>query len=96
MLRTAVLIVAALIAAAGVTLILIGGAAWPAGVQLTVLGLLFVAAVLFERWRYTKNFVKKGGQWQPTGERFTDPTTGVLTEVYYNAQTGQRDYREVR
>jgi hypothetical protein len=34
------------------------------------------------------------GQWQPTGERFNDPTTGQVVEVYYNPQTGERDYRE--
>lgn len=96
MLRTALLIVAALVAACGVIVIVLGGSAWPGGAYLTFLGGLFLVAVLFERWRYTKNLVQRGGQWHPTGERFTDPTTGTLTEVYYNAQTGQRDYREVK
>jgi hypothetical protein len=30
--------------------------------------------------------------WPDTGERFIDPTTGRLTQVRYNPQTGERAY----
>jgi len=96
MLRTAVIVVAALVALTGIVLIFFAGPLWPIGVQLTCVGLLFLFGALFERWRYVKNVSRASAGWQPTGERFTDPTTGVLTEVFYNAQTGQRDYRETK
>jgi hypothetical protein len=57
-------------------------------------GLVIVGAILFERSGYRSNADRTQGRWQPTGERFNDPTTGQVVEVYYNPQTGERDYRE--
>jgi hypothetical protein len=60
---------------------------------LAVNGSILLCAMFLERKRYHTP-VDQTGYWQPTGERFVDPTTGCLTEVFYNATTGERDYRE--
>jgi len=62
---------------------------------LAVNGIILVSAVLLERKRYRTRVDRTRGHWQPTGERFVDPTTGRLMEVSYNTATGERDYREV-
>jgi hypothetical protein len=56
--------------------------------------LLITGGILFERSGYRSQVNRTLGKWQPTGERFNDPTTGQVVEVYYNPQTGERDYRE--
>ena len=58
-------------------------------------GFILVSAVLLERKRYRTRVDQTQGHWQFTGERFVDPTTGRLMEVFYNTATGERDYREV-
>src|ERR1700730_10005736 len=62
---------------------------------LAVNGFILVSAVLLERKRYHTRVDRTQGYWQPTGERFVDPTTEQLMEVFYNTATGERDYREV-
>jgi len=62
---------------------------------LAVNGFILVSAVLLERKGYRPRVDQTQGHWQPTGERFVDPTTGRLMEVFYNPTTGERDYREV-
>jgi len=64
-------------------------------VYLAVNGVILVSAVLLERQRYHTRVDRNQGYWQPTGERFVDPTTERLMEVFYNRATGERDYREV-
>jgi hypothetical protein len=64
-------------------------------VYLAVNGLILVSAMLFERQRYRMRVDQTQGSWQPTGERFVDPTTERLMEVFYNPATGSREYREV-
>jgi hypothetical protein len=54
-------------------------------------GVIVVAAVVFERGRYRPP-ASPGGRWQETGERFVDPSTGILMKVRYNPQTGAREY----
>lgn len=63
---------------------------------LAVNGVIMVGAMLFERERerYHARIDSTQGKWQPTGERFVDPATSQLMEVYYNPTTGERDYRE--
>ena len=61
---------------------------------LAVNSLLIVGGILFERRGYRPHVSQSGGNWQKTGERFVDPTTKREVEVYYNPQTGERDYRE--
>jgi hypothetical protein len=68
--------------------------AWLA-VYLAVNGVVLVSAVLFEHKRYQRQVDRTRGSWQPTGERFVDPTSGQLMEVLYNRATGERDYRAV-
>ena len=62
---------------------------------LAVNGIILVSAVFLERKRYRTLVDRTQEHWQPTGERFIDPTTGRLMEVSYNTATGERDYREV-
>ena len=63
-------------------------------IYLAINGLVIIGAILFERSGYRTNADRTQGRWQPTGERFNDPTSGQIVEVYYNPQTGERDYRE--
>src|SRR2546426_8664150 len=63
-------------------------------IYLAINGLLITGAILFERSGYRSQVNRARGKWQPTGERFNDPTSGQVVEVYYNPQTGERDYRE--
>jgi hypothetical protein len=37
---------------------------------------------------------EKAGTFKPTNEIFKDPTTGKLTRVYEDPETGKRQYRE--
>lgn len=80
------LIVAGILFAANVPVILV--------VYVAVNGLLIVGAILFERKGYRSRVSRTQGKWQSTGERFVDPTTGKRVDVYYNPETGERDYRE--
>ena len=63
-------------------------------IYLAVNGLLIVGGILFERRGYRPRVAQSDANWQKTGERFVDPTTKREVEVYFNPQTGERDYRE--
>lgn len=63
------------------------------GLQTLIASGALTAGVAFERWRYVRSLTSREGRWLPTGERFVEPTTYRLTEVYYNPDTGERDYR---
>lgn len=91
MLRTIVLLLAGIVAAAGAVLLLLG-VTLP-GIQALVVGGVILVGILFER-RYRNNTRTPGGRWQPTGERFSDPTTGKDVEVFYDPQSGERRYVE--
>ena len=52
--------------------------------------------MVFERWRYKQPVTPQAARGQPTGERFVDPKTGAVTEVYYDAATGERSYVQVK
>jgi membrane protein implicated in regulation of membrane protease activity len=80
------LIVAGILLAAHVTTVLV--------IYLAVNGLLIVGGILFERRGYRSRVDRTHGKWQLTGERFVDPTSGREVEVFYNPETGERDYRE--
>ena len=64
-------------------------------VYLAVNGLILVSAMFFERQRYRSRVDRTQGGFQPNGERFVDPTSQRLMEVFYNSATGEREYREV-
>lgn len=68
--------------------------AWFVAFELLILGVIVVAGVFFEG-RYRGRSVSGSKKLQATGERFVDPTTGKLTEVLYDPQTGERVYRVV-
>jgi hypothetical protein len=62
----------------------------PIGVYAALLAL----PAAFEVGRYRPNHGGvRNAAWQATGERFFDPTTGTPTEVFYDPQSGARDYR---
>ena len=90
MLRVLVLTCGCLLGAAGGICVFFG--VHVPGIQALVLGLLIVAGVGFERWRYTRLTTVPGGRWQATGERFADPQSGAEVEVYYDPHTGERRY----
>lgn len=94
MLRAAVLAVglASLVAAA---ILPVAGGSPVLVFYLALEGTLLTAGILFERWRYHPLHAGRSDRWERTGERFVDPTTGRLMDVYYDPETGGRDYREV-
>jgi hypothetical protein len=62
---------------------------------LAVYGAILAGGAIFERSQYRPRVDRRSAEWRPTGERFVDPSTGKLTEVYFNPTTGERDYRTV-
>ncbi|MDA3913094.1 hypothetical protein [Oleiagrimonas sp.] len=63
------------------------------GLQLLLLGVVLLAGLAFETWRYKR--VQPGrieAHWQDTGERFVDPETGQTTAVYFDPRTAERHY----
>lgn len=78
---------------AAVLLFVVHAAFWLI-LYLAVNGIIVVCAMFLERKRYRVRVDRTQGRWQPTGERFVDPATGRLMEVFYNPATGERDYRE--
>jgi type IV secretory pathway VirB3-like protein len=79
---------------AAILLFLVHATLWLV-VYLAVNGFTLVSAMLLERKRYRTRVDRTQGYWQPTDERFVDPTTQQLMEVFYNPTTGEREYREV-
>ena|SRR5579875_3137538 len=94
MLRAGVACLGVLLLAAAAGIILIG---WPRplALDLAIGGLIIMGSVVIERYVYRPTIDRRRGRWEQTGERFVDATTGRLIEVYYNPDTGQRDYRDV-
>ena len=90
MLRTAVIVVAAILTCVGIGLIA-GGVHAP-GWQALILGVIVLIGTLFERWRYRRIEPPTNGQWQRTDEQFFDPSTGDAVEVMFDPQTGERRY----
>ena len=55
-------------------------------------GLILTLGIVFERWRYKPAKSPQAAKGTPTGERFIDPKSGALMEVYYDATSGERSY----
>ena len=91
MLRTALLVIAGALVAAGLLTFALGGGAHGAGAL--ILGLVLLLGILFERWRY-RTVAAPDVRWQRTGERFTDPESGRVVDVLYDPQSGERHYVE--
>jgi len=83
-----------------VSLLLVAIGLWPcmAGARplypALIWGGVLCVATLLERWRYRG---EPGGQpgregavWEATDERFIDPESGKLMQVYYQPQSGER------
>lgn len=78
----------ALLVLAGGALALATGSAQ--GLPTLLLGALLAVGILFERRRYKP--AQKNAKGQATGERFVDPVSGELLEVYYDPASGERSY----
>jgi hypothetical protein len=89
MLRSVLLGLGCVLLAVGVFHLFTGGAS---GLPMTVWGLVLVLAVVFERWRYRERKQTGSGEWQATEERFVDPESGRLMQVFYQPATGERRY----
>jgi hypothetical protein len=86
-----------IVVALGVALLLTGTwivvtqrAPWPVALECAIFGLLILIGTFLEGHYRSRRAA--GSSWQTTGERFVDPTTGTLTDVRYDPQTGQRSY----
>jgi hypothetical protein len=106
--RIVIAIFGAVAFAVGLLIISAGGESAFAGIwPLIIGGGLLIAAVL-ERQRYRSEATERsrgptgpgGGepeplpsQFQPTDERFVDPTTNRVMRVYVDPRTGERRYR---
>jgi len=59
-----------------------------------IAGTALLLGTVFEG-RYRPRVRGNAADWQATGERFVDPGSGKLVEVYYDPKTGSRQYRNV-
>jgi len=84
----------------GVLVVILGLAALASGVAgqsfvFVFWGIVLIAAILFERFRYSRIRRKSPGPgWQRTTERFVDDETGKTVTVYVKPETGERAYVE--
>jgi hypothetical protein len=62
------------------------------GFYLLAMGVVILAATLFERWRYGATSSQAPVAWQRTDERFEDPESGRTMTVYFDPATGERRY----
>jgi hypothetical protein len=90
MLRTVVIVVAAILTCVGIVLIACGVHA--PGWQALAVGAIVLIGTLFERWRYRRIEEPLNGRWQRTDEKFIDPSTGNPVEVMFDPRTGERRY----
>ena len=69
----------------------------PAAAPMGVFGALLLLGSLFERTRY-KRIVEDapGAGFEATGERFRDPASGAIVDVWFNPTTGERAYARAR
>ena len=58
-------------------------------------GAILILGTVFERWRYKPAVTPQSAKGQPTGERFVDPESGHLMQVYYDPATGERNYVKI-
>jgi hypothetical protein len=61
-------------------------------VAVVVLGIV-VALFGWDRYRGSRPAAGHDDAAKPTDETFIDPVTGKRMRVWYNSQTGQREYR---
>lgn len=107
-LRIVVAVVSALLLLAGLFAVAGGGVTMVSGFWLLVTGAVGLLAVTFERMRYRSEAAELTGEspgaagidsgppdprFQPTAERFIDPTTRQRLRVWIDPTTGERRYR---
>jgi hypothetical protein len=91
MLRSIVLGLGLLALVCGVLAIVMGGA--PSAFVFVIWGVLLVAGLVFERFRYKPlETATPQGSWVRTPERFIDDETGAPVTVWLDPQTGERKY----
>ena len=90
MLRTVVILVAAILTCVGIGLIASG--VYAPGWQALIIGVIVLIGTLCERWRYRRIEQAPKGDWQRTGEQFIDPSSGEPVEVLFDPRTGERRY----
>jgi hypothetical protein len=96
MLRLIVIALGIGLIAWGMELALVAHVPWQAAGQLVIFGSLVLVGTLLEK-RYRSQRAAAGSSgWETTGEKFMDPSTGELTEVRYNPQTGERSYESAK
>jgi len=90
MLRAVVITLVALLLAASVFVDIFA----PSGMIPVTLGLACVlVGLIFEQHRYRRFAdAAPGGDFQPTDEKFIDPETNQLVQVFADAKTGARRY----
>jgi hypothetical protein len=89
MLRSAALVLTAVLSAA----FLAGVAAGWHTLPFAVPPLILLLGLLFERYVYKPVRPEPPGPgWDRTSEKFVDPRSGQAVVVYYNPQTGERRY----
>ena len=62
------------------------------GLYLGFLGAAVLLGTLFERWRYRTGTTLDAERWERTSERFEDPASGEILDVYFNPRSGERRY----
>jgi hypothetical protein len=91
MFRIIVLVCGLVVLAGGVLLILIHVTS--VGFDLALVGFVVSAGMIFERARYQRTL--RAGDlagFEKTSEDFVDPSTGKVTETWYNPKSGERRY----
>ena len=89
MLRTFVLVVAALFLTVAVIGVVVDPMTWPTAIVAAVL----VGGIAFERVRYGAIQRRPvGGEWQETAERFIDDGSGKPVSVWFDPVSGERRY----
>ena len=91
-LRTFVLVIAALF----LTAALVGVAIDPMTFPTAIVAAVLVGGIAFERVRYGAVQRKPvGGEWRETSERFIDDASGKPVSVWFDPKTGERRYVEI-
>ncbi len=94
MLRRVLLWLGCTLLAIAVLLVVLG--LWPPALWCGLNGALLTLGLVFERWQYRRTQSQApGAGWHATGERFVDPGSGVLTEVWFQPSSGERRYVKV-
>jgi hypothetical protein len=89
MLRSAALVLTAVLLAAALAGVVAGWCALP----FALVPAIFMLCLLFERYVYKPvGREPPGPGWERTPEKFADPRSGQTVVVYYNKKTGERRY----